>query len=186
MTLSDDDGKILINIAKQTISSRFEGKEPDIEDSLKKKYSNKQGGFVTLTIDGELRGCIGFTEPIFQLWECVVHAAGAAAFEDPRFPPLSKEEFKKIKVEVSVLTLPELIKVDDIQEYSKEIEIGKHGLIVEKKGVKGLLLPQVFTEYKVEWEEALDMTCQKAGFNNDAWREKDCKVFKFSAQIFSE
>ena len=115
-----------------------------------------------------------------------MHAAGAAAFEDPRFPPLSKEEFEKIKVEVSVLTLPELIEVDDVQEYSKEIEIGKHGLIVDKDGKKGLLLPQVFTEYNVKWEEALDMTCQKAGLNNDAWQGKDCKIFRFSAQIFSE
>lgn len=186
MKLSEEDGKSLIDIAKSSISAALQGKEPEIEEGLKKKYSEKQGGFVTLTIDGELRGCIGYTEPIFPLWETIANTAKAAALEDPRFAPLTEKEFGKIKVEISALTVPELIEVKRPADYAKKIEIGKHGLIVDKEGKKGLLLPQVFTEYKVDWERALEMTCQKAFLDHDAWKDKNCNVYKFSAEIFSE
>ena len=185
MKLKKEDGNLLIKAAKSAISARLKGKEPEAKDSLKSKFSEKQGVFVTITIDGELRGCIGFIEGIFPLWEAVVKAAQSAAFEDPRFMPLTEDEFKTIKVEVSVLTKPEQLKGKP-DTYVKQIEIGKHGLIAEMGYGKGLLLPQVFTEYKVNAEKALEMTCQKAGLPPNSWKEPGCKVYKFSCQIFTE
>jgi len=186
MNITKEDGKDLIFLAKESISTYFNDKEVSVTDDIKKKFSEESGAFVTLTIDEELRGCIGFTEAMFPLWETIVKTAQSAAFSDPRFKPLTDEEFKKIKIEVSVLTKPELIEVNDVSDYEKEIEIGKHGLIVEKGMYKGLLLPQVFTEYNVNWEKALEMTCQKAGLSADAWKDSDCKIFRFSALIFNE
>ena len=186
MNLSKEDGKDLIVLAKESISSYFKDKEVPVTDDIKKKFPEESGAFVTLMLNGELRGCIGFTEAMFPLWETIVKAAQSAAFSDPRFMPLTDEEFKNIKVEVSVLTKPELIEVKEPSDYKKEIEIGKHGLIAEKGINKGLLLPQVFTDYKVNWEKALEMTCQKAGLSPDAWKDSDCKIFRFSALIFSE
>lgn len=186
MKLAEEDGKRLIKIAREAISAYMENKEPEMDSSLKERFSEKQGAFVTITIDGELRGCIGFTEPLFPLWETIKNAARAAAFEDPRFPPLTSGEFEKAKIEVSVLSLPELIKVNKPADYENEIKIGEHGLIVDNDGFKGLLLPQVFTEYKADWKNALQMTCQKAMLAPDAWKDKGCKVYRFSAEIFSE
>ena len=170
MKLNKEDGKSLISIAKESISSEFGNKEIGISDHIKERYSEKSGVFVTLTIDGELRGCIGFTEPMFPLWEAVANAARAAAFEDPRFPPLTEEEWKSkgFNAEVSVLTEPEELKGKP-ESYPKQIEIGKHGLIVEKGHSKGLLLPQVFTEYRADAEKALEIQDDPAFYDTLGW-----------------
>lgn len=185
MNLTVEDGKILIKLARDSISSKLNNRKIQIEPEVKSRFSENAGAFVTLTADCDLRGCIGFTEALFPLWETVEKAAAAAALEDPRFPPVAKEEFKTIKIEVSVLTKPELLKGKP-GEYEKQIEIGKHGLIVESGYAKGLLLPQVFTEYGVNASEALDMTCQKAGIARNSWKSPQCRVYKFSAEIFTE
>jgi AmmeMemoRadiSam system protein A len=184
--ISPADGDKLIELARQSIAAQFSKEQVNIPDSLKKKYSENLGGFVTLTIAGELRGCIGFVEPIFPLYETITRAAKAAAFEDPRFPHLSKEELKQIKIEISVLTLPELIEVDKSEDYIKLINIGKDGLIIRARFGSGLLLPQVFTEYNCTPLNALQMTCQKAGLQMDAWKDHNNRIYKFQAEIFSE
>jgi len=188
MSLSKEDGKLLIEIARKSISLKLKGTE-DIfmaaDGSLKERFKENGAGFVTLTIDGELRGCIGYTEALFPLWETIAKAAQSAAFQDPRFPPLSEKELDKIKIEISVLTKPEEIPGKK-EDYPKKIKIGKHGLIVESGKGAGLLLPQVFTEYKADSEKALEMTCQKAGLPSNSWKEPGCKVYTFSAQIFEE
>jgi len=142
--------------------------------------------FVTLNIDGELRGCIGFPEPVLPLYEAVIESARSAAFSDPRFMPLSKEEFDKVHIELSVLTVPELIKVKKSEDYLNKIKIGSDGLIIRGEYGSGLLLPQVFTEYKCNPKKALEMTCQKAGLSSDAWKDLKNKIFKFQAHIFEE
>ncbi len=185
MKLTSGDGKSLIKLARGSISAYLENKEPDVDSSLKERFSENRCVFVTITIKGDLRGCIGFTEAIYPLWEAIVKAAKAAALEDPRFEPLTKDEFKEVKIEVSALTKPELIEGKP-GDYGKKIKIGKHGLIVETGFAAGLLLPQVFTEYKVDAKKALEMTCQKAGLSPDEWKNPDCKVYSFSAQIFTE
>ncbi len=183
--ISKEDGKLILKLARDAISAALKKEEVPVSEEMKKKFKEKQGAFVTLKIDDELRGCIGFIEAIYPLYETISRAATAAAFSDPRFPPLKKEEFDKIKIEVSVLTKPELMK-GKREEYPKKIKIGKHGLIVEAGFFKGLLLPQVFTEHKCTPEQALDMTCDKANLNPGCWKEDKCKVYTFSCEIFEE
>lgn len=184
--LNLEDGKILIKFARDSISSQFSNKELIIDNETKKRFSDKQGCFVTLKLDGDLRGCIGFPEPVLPLYEAIAESAKNAAFSDPRFAPLTKEEFDKVKIELSVLTKPELIKVKDDKEYLDRIKIGDDGLIIKGNYGSGLLLPQVFSEYKVNAEKALQMTCQKAGLSSDAWKDLKNEIYKFQAHIFAE
>ncbi len=183
MMPAEKEGQDLIILARDSILSEFSGSHLEVHDGIKKKYSEKQGCFVTLNINSDLRGCIGFTEPIYPLWEAISNAAKAAAFQDPRFPPLKEDEFKKVKIEVSVLTKPEEIKGKK-EDIPKHIKIGRDGLIIESPMGSGLLLPQVFTEYKVDAKGALDMTCHKAGLQPGSWKNEDCKVLRFEAKIF--
>ena len=184
------DGKELIILAKKTIRSKLYNKELILKDSIKEKYSEELGVFVTLNkiVDErkKLRGCIGFIEPIYPLWEGIVNAAFSAAFQDPRFKTLSKEEFKDVKVEISVLTKPKLIKVNNPKEYPEEVIVGRDGLIVEKGEYKGLLLPQVATDYHWDSESFLGYTCEKAGLAFEAWKQKDVKVYSFQVDILKE
>jgi hypothetical protein len=182
--MPEEKGKLLLSLARESISCCFNNKNPDT--GKVEKFSEKQGVFVTLHKNNELRGCIGFPEPIFPLYKAVVKAAIAAAFEDPRFPPLQKQEFKDIKIELSVLTVPELIKVENPEEYMEKIKIGKDGLIIRSGLGSGLLLPQVATEYKWNVKTFLEHLCQKAWLGKDAWKNPDNKIYNFQAQIFSE
>lgn len=183
--INSADSKKLLKLARFSISSKFSNKPVDLSEA-KNLFADKQGVFVTLKINNELRGCIGFPEPVLPLYEAVVEAARAAAFNDPRFNSLDEEEFKKVKIEMSVLSVPEEIKVKSPEDYLAKIIIGKDGLIVRKSFFSGLLLPQVFTEYNCNPKQALEMTCQKAGLPKDAWKDKSCKIFKFQAEIFQE
>ncbi len=180
-----DDGKKLLILAKDAIKAHFNRKEITVPSELREKYSENQGVFVTLMKDFDLRGCIGFPEPIMPLVEGIIKAAQSAGFEDPRFEPLQKQELKEITFEISVLTQPEKINGKPA-DYPKEIKIGRDGLIIRGSYGSGLLLPQVFTEYKCDPVMALEMTCQKAGMAADAWKDPSNSVYKFSAQIFME
>ena len=178
------DGKLLIKLARESISSYFLQKEPNI--STLNKFSDRQGVFVTLYKNEQLRGCIGFPEPVFYLFEAIIKSARSAAFEDSRFPPLQKEELKHIKIEISVLTVPALIKVKKPEDYLNEIKIGKDGLIIRSSLGSGLLLPQVATEYKWGVKEFLGHLCEKAWLKQDAWKDTNNQIYKFQAQIFKE
>ena len=156
---------------------------------------DKRGVFVTLekivfTPDGlrkrELRGCIGFPEPILPLVEATIKAAIAAAFHDPRFTPLMQSELPLTVFEVSVLTKPKLLSVGDPKELPSKIKVGKHGLIVERGFFKGLLLPQVAVEYEWTEEEFLNQVCLKAGLPSRAWTMSGTNIYVFEAQIFAE
>jgi len=186
MVLSQQDGKELIKLARASIKSYFSDTNVKTSDNIKKKFGAKQGVFVTLTIDGELRGCIGFPEPVLPLYEAVIEAAKSAAFSDPRFSPLTLEEMDKLHIEISVLTVPEIIEVKKPEDYLKKIKIGSDGLIIRGNYGAGLLLPQVFTEYKCNVQKALEMTCQKAGLSSDAWKDLSNKIYKFQADIVKE
>jgi len=187
MVLSQEDKELLIDLAKETMSSEINNVH--IKKELLQqvqKFDIKQGVFVTITKDGELRGCIGHVLAIEPLWEAIIDCAKSAAFNDPRFPPLKREEFPFIKIEISVLSPLERLKVEKPEEYLNKIEIGKHGLFIEGKSNSGLLLPQVFPEWKANALKALQMTCQKAGMNVNAWKDFINRIYVFSAEIFSE
>ena len=187
MKIPEEDKKELLKLARESIRTALDNEELRINNELKRKYSKKQGVFVTLnTKTGELRGCIGYPEPIMPLWRGIINAARAAAFEDPRFYPITKEELKDIIIEISILTPPELIKVKHPIEYLNKIKIEEDGLIIRGPFGSGLLLPQVFIEYNATPEQALRMVCQKAMLPSNAWQDLRNKIYKFQAEVFSE
>jgi len=178
----------LIELARASILSEL-GEKNDLatlKSELMKEYSDRQGVFVTINKDGELRGCIGYPQAILPLYDAVINAAKSAAFKDPRFTPLIKEEYSKIKVEVSVLSVPNSIEVDSPKDYPKKIKVGKDGLIVKSGHFSGLLLPQVAIEQGWDAEEFLEHTCLKAGLSQDAWLDPKTEVLSFQADIFKD
>jgi len=184
--LSLDEGRKAVALARNVIEQYVKNNATSLS-ALAGAFTEKQGTFVTLHTfpEHDLRGCIGIPLPVMPLKEAIIDAAKSAT-RDPRFPPLEKEEFDKIIIEVTILTKPELIKAVKPQKYVSNIEIGRDGLIVEQGFYKGLLLPQVPVEQGWDKEEFLSHTCMKAGLLPDAWFDENIKIFKFSGQIFTE
>ena len=178
--LSTEEKSFLLYLARRTIEHIAHGKTPTIEDYFSDTLIKKTGVFVTLHKDGDLRGCIGYIEGTRPLQQAVSEMAAAAAFEDPRFPKITAAELPHIQIEISVLS--PLILIQSIDE----IEIGKHGLIIEKGFNKGLLLPQVAIENNWDRRKFLEFTCLKAGLSTNDWQKEDTKIQIFSAEIFSE
>ncbi len=189
--LDDETGRFLVRLARKAIDQYLaNGMRITAPDDTPSKLHEKRGVFVTLTnasADNALRGCIGYPLPTKRLVDAAIDSAIDAATGDPRFDPVPLEEFRsKVRVEVSVLTPPEEIVVQNPTDYPKKIEIGTDGLIVERGWYKGLLLPQVATEWKMNTEEFLSNCCMKAGLAPDAWLVKGTNVQKFQAVIFHE
>lgn len=181
MKITNEEKKILLQIARNAIESLFNKKPPDdlnLDDHP--VFKTKAGAFVTLTEFGELRGCIGYIIGHQPLIETVREAAVQAAQNDPRFFPLNETELSKINIEISVLSEP-----FPLNSYN-EIELGVHGLILEEQGRRALLLPQVPIEHGMNREEYLSSLCQKGGFNSGLWREKQLNLSAFTAKVFSE
>lgn len=178
--------KKLIKLAKDSILSYLENKEIKVCEDIKKEFKDKRGVFVSIYVQDELNGCIGYPEPVLSLYDAVIKASKGAAFEDSRFLPLTKEQFKKMRIELSVLTKPKEIEVKKYTEYPSKVKIGKDGLMIRDKFGSGLLLPQVAVEFGWNSEEFLNNTCIKAGLEPDCWKNLKRNVFKFSAQVFSE
>jgi len=181
--MNKKDRALLLKLARDALETSFNDVDPDI--SRVGHLTQLRGCFVTLHKNSQLRGCIGFPRPIMPLYEQIIAATKAAAFEDPRFSPLTKTELKDIIIEISILTKPELIRVKSSQEYAQNIEIGKDGLIIQGK-LSGLLLPQVAVEYKFDHEQFLECVSEKAGMDKNAWKNISNKMYKFKAEIFSE
>jgi AmmeMemoRadiSam system protein A len=174
-----DEQRFLLGLARDTIEGFLKtGKRPRPKAAAK-KLTEKRGAFVTLKVDDQLRGCIGYPLPYKPLVETIVEMALAAATKDYRFPPIAVEELGRMKIEISVLTLPQAI------QDGQEVEVGRHGIIVSKGIAKGLLLPQVPTEYGWDRETYLRHGCLKAGLDEDEW-QKGAKIEVFEAQVFSE
>lgn len=184
--LSDEDGTILVQTARK-IATEFvkNGRRLEPDERLKSKFSFESGIFVTLNSKDELRGCIGFPLPR-RLDQALLEAAIAAATQDPRFSPVKPAELDKITFEVTILTPPVELKVDEPQQLPSKIKVGRDGLIVKQGYHSGLLLPQVPVEYGWSEEEFLDFTCQKAGLPSSCWKDEQTKVFSFEGIIFKE
>jgi uncharacterized protein len=180
-------GKELVKLARKTIESKFSIIKLRIDKKIKEEFSSKQGCFVTLHKKGELRGCIGLPEPVLPLQEAIVSVAQSAAFNDPRFPAVTKDEMDEINVEVSVLTKPQRIYVRNPEDYVKQVKIGRDGLIIRGVFSSGLLLPQVATEYNWDSLTFLRQCCIKASLKPDDWQDFDnVRVYKFQSQVFGE
>lgn len=177
--LTDEAKSWLLGAARRCIAARLRGESPPAEPPGDEALKEPCGAFVTLHIGSNLRGCIGLMEAGKPLWETVSEMAQAAAFEDHRFGPLSQEEYEGISLEISVLTPME--KIADLEL----IEPGEHGLMVSDGFRRGVLLPQVATNYGWDREEFLSHTCMKAGMAPDAWKG-GIEVRIFRAEVFSE
>ena len=177
--LSQEERDLLLKLARDTIEGLLKKRGRPLPEDVPKRLYEKRGAFVTLKVDGQLRGCIGYPLPYKPLVETVIEMALAAATKDHRFPPIKAKELGRLKIEISALTIPQPIQ--DI----KEIEVGRHGIIISKGIDRGLLLPQVPTEYGWNLDTYLRHGCLKAGLDEDEWR-KGAKLEVFEAQVFSE
>ena len=182
--LTAADKKVLLSLAREAIAQALKGKVPSTPEDLGVKTTpamkRKMGGFVTLTIGGDLRGCIGEIFPRQPLADVVLDHAIDAAFNDPRFPPLTAKEFLKIRIEISALTPP-----TPVASY-KDIEIGKHGMFIELDGRSAVFLPQVAPEQGWDLPTTLTYLSRKAGLSDDAWRDPRAKFTVFEAVVFHE
>ncbi len=179
--LLEEEKKHLLASARRTIQGRLTGEKASPPEPESAVLQEKRGAFVSLhTRSGRLRGCIGCIEGRWPLAKTIREMALSAAFNDPRFPPLSLDELKNLDIEISVLT--PLKEIRDIEE----IEVGKHGIYLTKGFYSGLLLPQVATQYGWDRLTFLSETCRKAGLPSQAWKDKDTRIYIFSADIFGE
>lgn len=178
-TLTEDEKSILLTTARERIKDDLGLGSADFPETTD-KLDEICGAFVTLHIEGMLRGCIGNILGRRPLIDTIKAMAHAAAFEDPRFPELSPDEFNKIEIEISVLSpLHEIKSID-------EIKIGVHGIYITKGYNSGVLLPQVATEQGWDLDTFVRHTCMKAGLPAEAWKDPTAKIEIFSAVIFSE
>ncbi len=180
MSLTEQDKSCLLSLARKTIFSKSQKTSLKVTPPDSKVLKEKRGAFVTLNSFGKLRGCIGYIEGIKPLYLTIIDMAEAAAFDDPRFAPVQVNEIGNLEIEISVLTPLRTIQNID------EIKVGVHGLLIQKGGYQGLLLPQVATHYNWNRDTFLDQTCIKAGLPAGGWKDSDVTIKIFSAQIFSE
>jgi len=184
-TITEKEQKILLSQARETITADLERRKPSYESAKIDKNSNLHtpcGAFVSLHIQPEhsLRGCIGRMTANLSLLETVRLMAKEAAFGDPRFPPLKKEELSNLQIEISALS-PFLL-CDD----PKSVKVGVHGLYLIRRGRSGVLLPQVPVEQGWNLEEYLDYICVKAGLPQGSYEAPDAQLYTFTAVVFKE
>jgi uncharacterized protein (TIGR00296 family) len=189
--LSLEEGEFLVRLARKAVKEYLQTKKQiKAPEDTSQKLSQPCGVFVTINSiksgEKKLRGCIGYPYPTTPLTQAVIESAINAATQDPRFYPISLDELETVVFEVSVLTPPEITKVEKPSQYPSKIKVGEDGLIVEKNVFKGLLLPQVPIEWKWDNEQFLCQCCIKAGLPPDCWLLKDTKIYKFQAIIFEE
>jgi uncharacterized protein len=187
-------GEQALLLARETLDIGLRGRAIE-DDSLRflsrplpSEFDERRGVFVTLkeAADGRLRGCVGFPLPLYPLRTGIPRAAIGAATNDPRFPRVAHRELDRLRIEVSILTVPEPIPGRSPKDRLESVRIGQDGLLIEYRGASGLLLPQVAPEQGWGPEEFLAGTCAKAGLPQDAWMDLRAMVSRFQAAVFSE
>jgi AmmeMemoRadiSam system protein B/AmmeMemoRadiSam system protein A len=176
--LTPEEKRALLDLARRTIEAKCHGERVPVPEAQSPTFSEPRGAFVTIHKQGKLRGCIGQIQARQPLIRTVAEMAVAAAFDDPRFPPLRREELKDIDIEISVLT--PLQRITDVGE----IQVGTHGIYLRRGGYSGLLLPQVATEWGWDRNTFLEHTCEKAHLPKEAWKDKKTEIYIFSADVF--
>ncbi len=180
MDLSAADQELLFRVARDSIKAHLKGEQVPLPQAASPLLTQPRGVFVTLNRHGRLRGCIGYLDAVNPLLAAVQEMAVAAAFRDPRFPPLREDELADLEVEISILSPMQQIK------NTEDIQVGHHGLYLVQGSHRGLLLPQVATEYGWDRLTFLKQTCVKAGLPPDAWENPSTRIFVFSADILHE
>jgi len=178
--LSGSESKTLLNIARKAIIHLLRGEEYTPGEQKEPALNQCSGCFVTITQNGQLRGCIGHFQSQEPLYLEVATMAIAAASQDPRFPPMTDADRDNFSLEITILS--PLEKIDDV----KQIEVGTHGIYIVKGLNRGVLLPQVATEYGWDRETFLSQTCAKAGLIGNAWQQPDAEIYIFSGEIIHE
>jgi len=174
---SSQERELLLHLAHQAIDTALEDCElalPLISEHLRQQ----RGAFTALHLGGEVRGCVGYVFPVSPLFQTIIETARAAAFQDMRFLPVTREEADRLQISISILSLLFPIKAE-------EVELGKHGLLIAQGNHRGLLLPQVPAEHGWDLNTFLEQTCRKAGLRPDAWQHQ-ATLEAFTAEIFGE
>jgi len=179
LSLSEEDRKAIRAAAREGVVYAVQHGRSGPAISNQGIFAQPCGLFVTLHVSGKLRGCIGMIEARDTLGENLARCAADAALHDPRFSPLRAQELQHLEIEISLLTPLYPLRPE-------EVEIGKHGLLIERGMRRGLLLPQVATEHHLNCEEFLAETCHKAGLPRDAWKEPDTRLYGFECEILAE
>ncbi|MCI4326648.1 MAG: TIGR00296 family protein [Thermoplasmata archaeon] len=192
--VTPEEGTAAVRLARTAIEEGLA--HPELRDAagpfraaaLPAVFAEPRGVFVTIRRhpSNALRGCIGFPSPVYPLRVAIPRAAWAAAVDDPRFPPVGAEELARVTLEVSILTVPVRIDRDPRSDLPREVVIGRDGLIADRAGASGLLLPQVAVEFHWSPSEFLSETCEKGGLPPDAWQRPGTTVRRFSAELFEE
>ena len=174
---SAEERAILLRLAHDSIVAALENREISLEPPSA-HLAESRGAFTSLYRHGELRGCVGYVQPVSSVYRAVADTARAAAFEDTRFYPVTIEEARELQIELSILSPPRAIAAE-------AVEVGRHGLLISMHGCRGLLLPQVPVEHHWDRITFLEQTCRKAGLPRDAW-QKGAHLEGFTAEVFGE
>jgi uncharacterized protein len=178
--LDETDKTILLKLARTTLEAHFSGNPSPEYQTSREGLLERKGAFVSLHRGSDLRGCIGQLYPDRELYRIVQHCVLSSALEDTRFLAVAQNEIRELSIEISVLT--PFRRVRDIEE----IEVGKHGLYIVQGIFRGLLLPQVATQYVWDRTMFLEQTCRKAGLHESAWRDPHTVIHTFEAEVFSD
>jgi len=174
---SPQERALLLHLAHDSIASALQDRAFSLEIPTS-HFAEHRGAFTSLYLRRELRGCVGYVLPSCPVYRAVAETARAAAFEDNRFPPVTKKEADLLEIELSILSPPQPVQPE-------EIEVGRHGLLVTWHGRRGLLLPQVPIEHGWDRTTFLEQTCRKAGVPIDAW-QKGAIIEAFTAEVFGD
>lgn len=179
--------KFLLQLARHAIAYYLETKQllKINQNQIDLELKQERGVFVTLTLYGRLRGCIGHIQAIQPLYLDVIENAVNAAFEDPRFYPLTAEELKSIKIEISVLSKAQILKYTSLQELFKQLKPERDGVILRKGALSATYLPQVWEEIP-EKEDFLSSLCLKAGLSGQEWKTSKLEIKTYQVEKFEE
>lgn len=185
--LTEEEGKILLGVARKTIEAALSDQKGVEEEPTRRPpvFQEKRGTFVTLTMEGNLRGCIGHIEPQETLLEGIKVNAINAAFRDPRFRPLTRSEWDRVSIEISILTAPQPLPYSGTQDLLNKLRADVDGVILKKGFHQSTFLPQVW-EQLPDKAEFLTHLCLKAGLAADAWKQGDVDVLTYQVQAFEE
>jgi len=186
-SLNMQQGQTLVKLARQTIAERL-GKSSnrvDPDSMTDAAFQDHRGTFVTLTINKQLRGCIGNLDSTDCILDGIKRNAVNAAFNDPRFPPLKKDELDRVDIEVSILTEPKPLEYRDHKELLSKLQVHTDGVILRKGLASATFLPQVW-EQLPQPEKFLSHLCLKAGLPSDEWKKGHLDILTYQVQYFEE
>jgi AmmeMemoRadiSam system protein A len=178
--LDETDKTALLKLARTTLKAYLADRTVPPFETSREPLLEQKGAFVSLHHDKDLRGCIGLLVADCELFKVVQRCVVSAALEDPRFHSVTPDEVNDLSIEISVLT--PFRRVKNVEE----IEVGRHGLYMVHRGFRGLLLPQVATQYGWDRTKFLEHTCMKSGLPTSAWRDPETAIYTFEADVFSD